>query len=160
MTSNQDGYLDDHPDHSKPKKSVNVYHGENPENIVFEGGTTGEPPTTIKDTMNFSESDRGDDGIRTSSPTENTPESEEEMETDQPDALSEPDPLNPDFLGTNDPRHRAMEGEGMGGHNFGNDVHPPFGNDIDNPSRNAGNNNAYFKEEPSEENAGSDDLKD
>ena len=45
-----------------------------------------------------------------------------------------------------------MEGEGMGGHNFGGSNHPPTGDDPANPSRNAGYTNGYFaKTEPSEE---------
>ncbi len=46
----------------------------------------------------------------------------------------------------------VKEGQGMGGHNFGQDVHPPTGDDKNNPSQNAGYTNAYLaKTEPSEE---------
>src|SRR6187402_2490985 len=46
----------------------------------------------------------------------------------------------------------GMEGEGMGGHKFGNENHPPTGDDPANPSRNAGYTNGYFaRTAPSEE---------
>lgn len=46
----------------------------------------------------------------------------------------------------------GMEGEGMGGHKFGNENHPPTGDDPANPSRNAGYTNGYFaRTEPSQE---------
>lgn len=163
MTTNEKNFLNDQEDRLNHKKSVNIYHGENPDNIVFEGGTTGEEPTTIQDTMNFTEADRGDDGIRTSSPTENTPETEADFVEDRGVAPQESEPeqdlLGSDFLGTNDPGTSGMEGEGMGGHNFGKQVHTASGNDKDNPSRTAGSSNAYFKDDPSEENAGPDSLK-
>jgi hypothetical protein len=46
----------------------------------------------------------------------------------------------------------GMEGEGMGGQNFGGSSHPPMGDDPANPSRNAGYSNGYFaRTEPAEE---------
>ncbi|MBW4890776.1 hypothetical protein KXQ82_13680 [Mucilaginibacter sp. HMF5004] len=38
----------------------------------------------------------------------------------------------------------GMEGQGMGGHKFGEENHPPTGNDPNNPSQNAGSTNAYL----------------
>lgn len=50
---------------------------------------------------------------------------------------------------TNEP---GMEGQGMGGQNFGENNITPAGNDKDNPPQNAGENNAYFKRtQPAEE---------
>ncbi len=46
----------------------------------------------------------------------------------------------------------VKEGKAMGGHKFGQEVHPPTGDDKNNPSQNAGYTNAYLaKTEPSEE---------
>ena len=46
----------------------------------------------------------------------------------------------------------VMEGEPMGGQNFGKNNNTPAGNDKNNPSQYAGNTNAYFdRTEPSEE---------
>ncbi|MGV8880352.1 MAG: hypothetical protein ACOH2A_15130 [Sphingobacteriaceae bacterium] len=161
MTTNRNNILSDPEDHFDDNKPVNIYHGENPNNVVFEGGTTGEEPTTINDTMHFTEGDRGDDGIRMSSPTENTPETEEDADIREDGSIPgievEKDTLGNDFLGTNNPAISGMEG--MGGHNFGEEVFTPSGNDKDNPSRTAGNRNDFFNDEPSEENAGPDSLK-
>jgi hypothetical protein len=55
----------------------------------------------------------------------------------------------------------GMEGEGMGGHKFGGDSHPPTGDDPANPSRNAGYSNAYFsRTEPMEEHPENNNFKD
>jgi hypothetical protein len=57
-------------------------------------------------------------------------------------------------------RPHGMEGEGMGGHNFGKDGKAPMGDDKDNPSRNAGYNNAYFaRVAPTEEDTGNNNFK-
>jgi hypothetical protein len=54
----------------------------------------------------------------------------------------------------------GMEGQGAGGHNFGKDGGTPMGDDKDNPSRNAGYNNAYFaRVAPSEEDTGNNNFK-
>jgi hypothetical protein len=46
----------------------------------------------------------------------------------------------------------GMEGQGMGGENFGQNILTPSGDDKANPSQNAGYTNAYFRRtEPSEE---------
>jgi hypothetical protein len=46
----------------------------------------------------------------------------------------------------------GMEGEGMGGHKFGHENHPPTGDDPANPSRNAGYTNGYLaRTEPLQE---------
>lgn len=46
----------------------------------------------------------------------------------------------------------VKEGKPMGGHKFGEESHPPTGDDKNNPSQNAGYTNAYLaKTEPSEE---------
>jgi hypothetical protein len=50
------------------------------------------------------------------------------------------------------PDDEGMEGKGMGGHNFGQNNITPAGNDKDNPSQMAGDNNAYFnRTQPAEE---------
>jgi hypothetical protein len=54
-----------------------------------------------------------------------------------------------------------MEGQGTGGEKFGQNNLTPSGDDKANPSRNAGNNNAYFKRtEPSEEHPENSNFKD
>lgn len=51
-----------------------------------------------------------------------------------------------------DPNAPGMEGQGMGGHAFGQNNLTPSGDDKDNPSQNAGNGNAYFnRTQPAEE---------
>lgn len=55
---------------------------------------------------------------------------------------------------------KAMEGEGMGGHNFGSLVNPPSGDDSANPSQNAGYTNEYFRRtEPLEEDTANNNFK-
>lgn len=54
-----------------------------------------------------------------------------------------------------------MEAQGTGGENFGQNNLTPSGDDKANPSRNAGNDNAYFKRtEPSEEHPENNNFKD
>jgi len=56
---------------------------------------------------------------------------------------------------------KAMEGQGMGGHNFGKGGKiTPMGDDRDNPSRNAGYSNAYFaREAPLDEDTANNNFK-
>lgn len=56
---------------------------------------------------------------------------------------------------------QVREGKGMGGHNFGEDGNPtPTGDDKDNPSRNAGYTNAYFRRtKPTEEDTANNNFK-
>jgi hypothetical protein len=56
---------------------------------------------------------------------------------------------------------KVMEGQPMGGHNFGKEGKAtPMGDDKDNPSRNAGYSNAYFaRTEPSEEDTANNNFK-
>jgi hypothetical protein len=54
----------------------------------------------------------------------------------------------------------GMEGQPMGGHNFGRDGKPTMGDDKDNPSRYAGNTNAYFNRvAPTEEDTANNNFK-
>ncbi len=54
----------------------------------------------------------------------------------------------------------VMEGEGMGGHNFGKNSNTPAGDDKNNPSQNAGYANAYFaRTEPFEEHPENNNFK-
>jgi hypothetical protein len=54
----------------------------------------------------------------------------------------------------------GMEGQGMGGHKFGEENHPPTGNDPNNPSQNAGDTNAYLaRTKPSEEHPENNNFK-
>ncbi|WP_428331230.1 hypothetical protein [Mucilaginibacter sp.] len=55
----------------------------------------------------------------------------------------------------------VMEGQGMGGHNFGKSSNTPAGDDKNNPSQNAGYSNAYLaRTEPSEEHPENSNFKD
>ncbi|MES2279528.1 MAG: hypothetical protein V4592_26075 [Bacteroidota bacterium] len=56
---------------------------------------------------------------------------------------------------------KAMEGQPMGGHNFGKQgTTTPTGDDKDNPSRNAGYTNPYFaRTEPSDEDTANNNFK-
>ncbi|EHQ26068.1 hypothetical protein [Mucilaginibacter paludis] len=55
----------------------------------------------------------------------------------------------------------GMEGEGMGGEQFGGSSQPPTGDDPANPSRNAGYSNGYFsRTEPLEEDTENNNFKD
>ncbi|UOE47107.1 hypothetical protein MTO98_22135 [Mucilaginibacter sp. SMC90] len=59
------------------------------------------------------------------------------------------------------PDDEGMEGKGMGGHNFGQNNITPAGNDKDNPSQMAGNNNEYFnRTQPAEEHPENSNFKD
>lgn len=57
--------------------------------------------------------------------------------------------------------HQVSEGQPMGGQTFGEDGNPtPTGDDKDNPSRNAGYDNAYFaRTKPSEEYTANNNFK-
>lgn len=163
MTTNRDDILSDPEDHLDDNKPVNIYHGENPDNVVFEGGTTGEEPTTINDTMHFTEGDRGDDGIRMSSPTENTPETEEDVDdlgySSVPAIELEKDSLGNDFLGTNDPSIPGMEGERTGSHDFGKKAFNSSHFEKDDLPRTARGDNDYVKDDASEKDTNPDSLK-
>lgn len=55
----------------------------------------------------------------------------------------------------------GMEGNPAGGQNFGKNSNTPSGDDKNNPSQNAGNNNGYFKRtEPSDEHPEYNNFKD
>ncbi|GAB3935225.1 hypothetical protein [Mucilaginibacter myungsuensis] len=58
-------------------------------------------------------------------------------------------------------KHKAMEGEGMGGHQFGEDGKAtPMGDDKANPSQNAGYANPYFaRTAPSDEDTANNNFK-
>lgn len=58
-------------------------------------------------------------------------------------------------------KNKAMEGEGMGGHQFGRDgKSTPMGDDKDNPSQNAGYTNGYFaRTGPSDEDTANNNFK-
>jgi hypothetical protein len=58
-------------------------------------------------------------------------------------------------------QRKPLEGQPMGGHNFGKEGKAtPTGDDKDNPSRNAGYTNAYFaRTEPSEEDTANNNFK-
>ncbi|WP_121811998.1 hypothetical protein [Mucilaginibacter kameinonensis] len=59
------------------------------------------------------------------------------------------------------PEDEGMEGKGMGGQNFGQNNITPAGNDKDNPSQMAGDNNAYFNRiQPAEEHPENSNFKD
>jgi len=69
---------------------------------------------------------------------------DEGHETDEKDLKR---PLN--FGAKTEP---VKEGQAMGGHKFGEENHPPTGDDKNNPSQNAGYTNPYFaRTKPSEE---------
>jgi len=54
----------------------------------------------------------------------------------------------------------VMEGQGMGGHKFGEENHPPTGNDPNNPSQNAGTTNAFLAQtDPLEEHPENNNFK-
>src|SRR6218665_915048 len=54
----------------------------------------------------------------------------------------------------------GMEGEGAGGHKFGEINNTPSGDDKNNPSRNAGYSNGYFaRTEPSDEHPENNNFK-
>jgi len=92
-----------------------------------------------------------------------TPENQDNAKSTQPNAyraedkndLEEKDLKRTYLFGkgkmksTTDP---GMEGQGMGGHNFGKNNLTPAGNDEANPPENAGEGNAYFRRtQPAEE---------
>jgi hypothetical protein len=59
------------------------------------------------------------------------------------------------------PNDPGMEGNGMGGENFGQNNITSAGNDKDNPSQMAGDNNAYFnRTQPAEEHPENNNFKD
>jgi hypothetical protein len=59
------------------------------------------------------------------------------------------------------PNDPGMEGNGMGGENFGQNNITQGGNDKDNPSQMAGDNNAYFnRTQPAEEHPENNNFKD
>ncbi len=61
---------------------------------------------------------------------------------------------------TKDTRAPGMEGQGMGRHKFGEENHPPTGNDPNNPSQNAGTTNAFLAQtDPLEEHPENNNFK-
>ncbi|MDB5150005.1 MAG: hypothetical protein JWQ57_4025 [Mucilaginibacter sp.] len=95
-----------------------------------------------------------------------------EHEEDKPNAYRVDDDSNEDendlkrsfLFGSSEmksPDDEGMEGKGMGGHNFGQNNITPAGNDKDNPSQMAGNNNQYFnRTQPAEEHPENSNFKD
>jgi hypothetical protein len=82
---------------------------------------------------------------------------------DQGKHTKEKDLKRPFLFGDSQQKDRTapgMEGEGMGGHKFGEDSAPPTGNAPNNPSQNAGDTNAYLsRTRPSEEHPENNNFK-